>query len=732
MKRAILSHGSTESVQGIDAFRYVAAVLIIMIHTSPLESVNEIADFILTREIARVAVPFFLMISGYYVAYRFYVKSTDAQQAMIHMVRKLGIIYISATIVYLPVRIYSGYFNEDINAWKLVRDVLFDGTFYHLWYLPAAMLGISLVYLMSKRLSIRQSFLVSIFLYVIGLFGDSYYGVIEKTLIGDVYEGMFHIFSYTRNGIFFAPIFLILGVLVRERVEQEKEEENDSNYDGIIFVISFVGLIVEGLILYVFQVQRHDSMYLMLLPVMYSGYRLLLKAPLSRGKFNRKIAMLVYLIHPFVIVIVRMAAKGFRIEKVLIENQLVLFLCVTLVSFLLAWGFNQIMFDRKKDKVISREQKPRRAWVEINLDNLTSNIRTIQGVLKPKTEIMGVVKANAYGHGDVIISRHLNQLGINAFAVATLQEAIHLRKNGIRGVILILGYTPANQSYLLEKYHLTQTVFDIEYADELNSYGKKLSVHIKIDTGMHRLGENSHNIERICEIFEETNLKVDGMFTHLCAADSRKAEDVAFTKKQMKEFYAVVDEVKQKGYHPGKIHLQSSYGLLNYPELECDYVRIGIAMYGVFSNKKDETVLKLPLEPVLSVKSCIVMTKEVHKGESVGYGRQYVAEKDMRIAVVAIGYADGISRRLSCGTGKVLVRGKKADIIGRICMDQMMLDVTEIPEAKAEDEVAIIGTDGTEQILVEDIAESTNTITNEILSRLGYRLPRIAKKSVME
>ena len=744
MRQTLGDGHNKQNAFGIDLFRYVAAILIIMIHTSPLESVNEIADFILTREVARIAVPFFFMVSGYYVVYIFYRKTVDEKQVFLRMLGKLGTMYLIASIIYFPVRIYTGYFANGISISMILKDLLFDGTFYHLWYLPAAMLGIILIYLLSRKLSIQQSLAVSVILYGIGLFGDSYYGIIEHNVVGKLYSGMFHLFTYTRNGIYFAPVFLLLGVLVREKVEKGAIQMNvlkGISVCSALFVVSFIALITEGLLLHQYQIQRHDSMYLMLLPVMYFGYQLLLMVPPIGRKMNRKIPMMVYLIHPLMIVFVRMVAKVIHLQTILVENSIIHFLAVTILSFLAAWVIS-VVFARpnkvikidtdQKAKIntdqklkINSNQKPKRAWIEISLEHLTSNVNAIQSILKPKTEIMGVVKANAYGHGDVQISKHLNQLGIRAFAVATIQEAIHLREHGIQGMILILGYTPANQCNLLEKYHLTQTVFDLEYAKELNAYGKKLSVHIKIDTGMHRLGESSHEMKHICGIFEQDYLKVEGMFTHLCVADSLEADDVVFTRKQIKEFYTVTDELKHLGYHPGKLHIQSSYGLLNYPELECDYVRMGIAMYGVLSSKKDQTVVQLPLQPVLSVKSCIVMTKEVRKGESVGYGRAHIAEKDTRIAVVAIGYADGMSRRLSSGVGKVLVHGKKASIIGRICMDQMMLDITDIPEAKAEDEVVIIGADGKEQILAEDIAASVNTISNEVLSGLGSRLPRI-------
>ena len=730
MREKMASYHSKQNSFAIDSFRYVAAILIIMIHTSPLESINELADFIITREVARIAVPFFFMVSGYYVVYSCYRKEVDEKQVLLRTMGKLGSMYLATTLLYLPVRIYSGYFDDGIRVARILKDILFDGTFYHLWYLPATMLGFFLVYLISRLLSIHQSLVGALILYGIGLLGDSYYGIIEQTIVGKVYAGLFHLFSYTRNGIFFAPVFLMLGVLVRDEVENRtfSKYRFKRKYGCIIlFGISFIALITEGLLLHRYQIQRHDSMYLMLLPVMYFGYQSLMSISPVNHKVNRRIPMIVYLIHPLRIVIVRMTANVLSLQTWLVENSIVYFLFVAILSFLTAWGISRVFVREGKEKETTSFRKPRRAWIEINLDHLTSNVQSIQSILKPRTEIMGVVKANAYGHGDVLISKHLIHLGIRTFAVATIQEAIHLRKNGIKGMILILGYTPANHSNLLEKYRLTQTVFDIEYANELNSYHKKISIHIKIDTGMHRLGEDSHDIKRICEIFEQKYLRVEGMFTHLCVADSLKADDVSFTRKQIQEFYAVIDELKHLGYDTGKLHIQSSYGLLNYPELECDYVRMGIAMYGVLSNKNDETVVQLALQPVLSVKSSIVMIKDVRQGESVGYGRQYIAKKDIRIAVVAIGYADGVTRRLSCGVGSVLIRGKKASIIGRICMDQMMIDITDIPEAKVEDEVAIIGADGKEQVLVGDIAVSSNTITNEVLSRLGSRLPRIVE-----
>lgn len=380
--------------------------------------------------------------------------------------------------------------------------------------------------------------------------------------------------------------------------------------------------------------------------------------------------------------------------------------------------------------IIESVKSKSRAWIEIDTDALEFNVKTIQNILPRKTEFMAVVKANAYGHGDIIISDKLVQMGVRNFAVATLDEGIRLRRHGIKGNILILGYTSVVNAEKIKKYNLIQTVCDDNYAAELNETGNKIRAHLKIDTGMHRLGENCDNLKRIEHMFHYDNINVEGMFTHLCASDSLEEEDVDYTKLQIARFDEVVLKLKQKGYNPGKVHVQSSYGVLNYSELCYDYVRVGIAMYGVLSQADEKTKTSLPLKPVLSVKSRIVMTKEVQAGETVGYGRAYRVPHNMKIAIVSIGYADGIGRYLSCGNGYALVNGRKVDIIGRICMDQMMLDVTEVPETKKGDIITLIGEDGTNQIHAEEVALSGLTITNELLSRLGDRLPRVISQKL--
>ena len=365
-----------------------------------------------------------------------------------------------------------------------------------------------------------------------------------------------------------------------------------------------------------------------------------------------------------------------------------------------------------------------RAWIEINLSHLAHNVKEFQKILPEKCALMPAIKANAYGHGAALVGRALENLGISDFCVASLSEAIELRDAGITGQILVLGYTSPYQFSELSRYHLTQTVIDLSYARQLNDFGEPLCVHVSIDTGMRRLGERSEDVEQICQIWNLKNLQITGVFSHLCAADGHSAAEHWFTQEQIDRFNASIDFLHKQGFSGFKTHLQGSYGVLNYPDLSYDYARIGIALYGVLSSSKDDIAAKVDLKPVLSLKSRIECVKDVHAGESLGYGLTFTAPKEMKIAAVSIGYADGIPRELS-NKGYVLVHGKKAAIIGRICMDQLLIDVSKLPCISSGDEVVLIGACGDEEISSTNIAEYANTISNEILSRLGNRLERI-------
>ena len=250
-------------------------------------------------------------------------------------------------------------------------------------------------------------------------------------------------------------------------------------------------------------------------------------------------------------------------------------------------------------------------------------------------------------------------------------------------------------------------------------------MHIKVDTGMHRLGISVEEIEKIAEIFQLEGLKVSGIFTHLCVADAIEADAINYTRGQIDRFDQMLGRLKNKGIAIPKVHIQSSYGLLNYPELCCNYARIGIALYGTLSSHGDRTRLSAQLRPVLSLKVRVAMIREVATGESIGYGRDFILRQNSKVAVLPIGYADGLPRGLSNGLGSVLVHGRRAPIIGRICMDQLLIDVTDIPEVEAGDVATLIGVDGQEEILATSVADSAGSITNELFSRIGMRLERI-------
>jgi serine/alanine racemase len=371
------------------------------------------------------------------------------------------------------------------------------------------------------------------------------------------------------------------------------------------------------------------------------------------------------------------------------------------------------------------QTRTERAWAEINLTNLRHNVKALREILPAGSELMAVVKANAYGHGDVEIAANLNHIGVSSFAVATIDEGIRLRTHGIKGDILILGYTLPERAVELVRHHLTQTAIDYDHAKQLNAFGKPMAVHIKINTGMNRLGESCNRTAEIDKILRCQNLEVCGIFTHLCVADSTQTGDIEFTTNQIYSFYAVQDRLRQLGHTLPKVHIQSSYGVLNYPELQCDYARIGIALYGALSSPDDKTKLQLDLRPVLALKARVALIRTITAGEGVSYGRQFMAQRDTRVAVISIGYADGLPRNLSYEKAYVLIRGCRAPIIGRICMDQLTVDITDIPVVKRGDIATLIGKDGSEKITAEQVAANAGTITNELLSRLGTRLERI-------
>lgn len=723
----------------LDRFRLIAALLVIAIHTSPLASFSGEGDFFFTRVLARIAVPFFLMVTGFFFP-------SDPGQLW-KSLKKLCLLYGGSILLYLPLGLYAGHYRA-LYFTDALRMLLFDGSFYHLWYFPAAITGMLLVFALNRVLKLRWVCVISVVLYVIGLFGDSYFGLAEKLPpVKAAYEGMFRLFSYTRNGIFMAPVFLVLGILIRKY--SLKALRLSALRYALCLLVSFVCMTAEAFTLHNLRLQRHDSMYVFLLPVMASLFLLLLSLPETAAQLRSTAvpavraaaprrtavataAMWIYLLHPAFIVLVRAAAKLLHLTGLLVDNSLLHYLAVSILSVAagFALGFLQMHFfsTRWQGRCLAKTASPTsRAWIELDLDALRQNVALLQKCVPDGCRLMPAVKANAYGHGAIPIARELNRLGIDCFCVACAAEGIELRRAGITGEILILGYTHPTEFSLLCRYRLTQSVTDYAYAEKMQQSGIRLHVHIAVDTGMHRLGIRCEDIEHIAAVYQMKNLLVDGIFTHLSACDSAAPDCHAFTESQILAFRQVVKALSQEGISCKGIHLLSSYGMLNYPEAAESYVRPGIALYGLFSTEDDTRNLHelCPLKPVLSLKARVASVRALYAGESVGYGLAFTADHDMQVAVLSIGYADGLPRELSCGNGSVLIDGQRAPIVGRICMDQTLIDVSQLSDVKQGDTAVLIGVSGSEQITAGELAGKCHTIANELLSRLGSRLERI-------
>ena len=698
---------------GVDGFRLVAAFLIVAIHTSPLASYNLTADFILTRITARIAVPFFFLTSGFFLISRY----SCHPERLAAFEKKTALIYGIAILTYLPVNLYSGYFKAENLLPNILKDLVFDGTFYHLWYLPASMMGAAVAHYFVRTLKYPKALLLTSALYLVGLFGDSYYGIAQKvSWVDGTLDLIFQVTDYTRNGIFFAPVFFVLGGMAAEHTLRLSLGKSACALCG-----SFALMFVEAMTLRYAHMQRHDSMYVFLLPSVYFLFQVLLHFEGERLGGIRTFSLIVYLVHPMMIVAVRLLAKLLHLQELLIENSGIHFLAVCLASA--AFGLTLAMLWKLRLESGRRKESGSvdRACLEIDLGNLTNNVAVLKSVLPPGCGLMVVVKAEAYGHGMCGIAAHLDRIGVKAFAVATVDEGIRLRRCGVSGEILILGYTAPERAKELRRYDLIQTLIDHGHAVLLNQQGCRVKTHIKIDTGMHRLGFDKEDIDGIADVFLMKHLKVCGIYTHLCAASSMCESDRCFTGMQIGGFYELLEQLKQRGLFIPKVHVQSSYGLLNYTELSCDYARVGIALYGVQSSLNDITKRNLDLRPVLSLKTKIILMRTVQQGDSVGYDRAFVADKDSVIAILPVGYADGYPRELSCGKGYVLINGHKAPTVGRICMDQMAVDVTDIPGVRVGMTATLIGRDGEEEITAPTLAGSAGSISNELLSRLGRR-----------
>jgi len=364
----------------------------------------------------------------------------------------------------------------------------------------------------------------------------------------------------------------------------------------------------------------------------------------------------------------------------------------------------------------------KRTWAEIDLDALKQNYKNIRSLIAPATKIMAVVKADAYGHGDVRIAHVLERQGADWFAVSSISEAIRLRDSGVEKPILILGYTPISRAYQLHELQVTQTVYSPDYAqslsDALQGVGE-IDIHIKVDSGMSRLGFFGEDAaDQIAQAVSLPNLHADGIFTHFTCADEFDEDSIAFTKSQYEFFADVVQKLEQKGITFSLRHCCNSAATLCYPEFHMDMVRPGIIMYGIDPTGKSP----IELTPVMRFKSVVGMVKQKGAGSVLSYGNTYTLQKDTTVATVPIGYADGYHRALS-NKGYLCHAGVKLPIIGRICMDQLMVDATGA-DLKIGDELVVFGTkeDG---VTASDLAALCDTIPYELICVLGKRVQRV-------
>jgi len=375
----------------------------------------------------------------------------------------------------------------------------------------------------------------------------------------------------------------------------------------------------------------------------------------------------------------------------------------------------------------------KRTWACVNLDNLHYNISQIKNKLPKSTKIIAVVKANAYGHGDKFVARELLDFGIDFFAVSNLDEAISLRKVGVNCDIIILGYTPIESAKLLSEYKITQTIFSGEYAKMLSVFCTEknisIDVHIKIDTGMGRIGfvENGseHCLSEVIQTCSLKNLNPKGIYSHLSSADSFDEESVEYTKAQKKGFDTLIESLSQKGISFECVHLQNSAGIAFLDGKSYTHARAGIVMYGCLPGSRK---LGFDIKPVMQVHSVVAMLKDIKTGSAISYGRKFVAENKAKVATIPIGYGDGYHRLLS-NKADMLINGKRAKIAGNVCMDQLVLDVSQIDDIKLGDVVTVVGQDGDDCILFEELASQIGTISYELMCSVSKRVPRVYIKN---
>lgn len=371
-----------------------------------------------------------------------------------------------------------------------------------------------------------------------------------------------------------------------------------------------------------------------------------------------------------------------------------------------------------------KNNKYYRVYAEINLDAIVKNVDNLMALTKENTGALAVVKADGYGHGDVAVAKAVVQK-VTGYAVATLDEAVNLRENGVKKPILVLGYVDPYEFDILVSHEITATVFDVEtaqlLADAARVQKKQAHCHIKVDTGMRRIGlePDENGIAIVKQITALKELSADGIFTHFAASDET---DKTSAEHQFKLFTDFTGRLEKEGIHFTYRHCANSAAVIDMPQVDLDMVRLGIAMYGMYPSDEVKKE-KVELFPALDLKSHVTMVKEIPAGEKVSYGGTFTTTRTTKLATVSVGYGDGYPRALS-SKGYVLVRGQKAPIVGRVCMDQMMVDVTDIENVTRADIVTLIGKDGDAEITVEEIAALAGTFNYEFVCDLGKRIPR--------
>lgn len=375
---------------------------------------------------------------------------------------------------------------------------------------------------------------------------------------------------------------------------------------------------------------------------------------------------------------------------------------------------------------MEEEKEYRRVYAKVDLDAIKWNISKVQETVGKDTMVMAVIKADGYGHGALPIAHALNKIGVERYAVAFAEEGMMLRKGGINNPILILGYSHDNQYQTILDYDLTTTIFTYEAAKKLSKAavqaGKTACVHVKLDTGMRRIGFFPCE-ESLCEIEKISKLPgiyLEGLFTHMAKADEK---DKLTARKQMDTYMEFVNKLEERGIHIPVKHVANSASIIDLADFKLDMVRAGIMTYGLYPSE-EVSKEQIKLKPAMEWKTHIIHLKEIQKGDGVSYGHIYVAPEKRRIATLPVGYADGYPRSLS-GRGRVLIRGQYAPIVGRVCMDQLMVDVTDIPDAALLDEVILMGEDGGRRISAEELGEMSYSFNYEIVCDISRRVPRV-------